>query len=127
MLDCKHKFVCGVLEGTITFVGRKKADLIDELKKKRVISRNEDYAFLTSVRFDTFTIEGCDALRYDYVKATAELDKLDVETAKSLWLKDLEALEAELRTRRGNVTSYYKLSVCIVSALVVIFTFLLSM
>ncbi|KAM1114182.1 hypothetical protein ACFX15_046116 [Malus domestica] len=83
MLDCKHKFVCGFLEGTIAFVGRKKADLIDELKKKR---------------------------------ATAELDKLDVKTAKSLWLKDLEALEAELCTRRecwelvlmyGNYRVYY--------------------
>ncbi|KAB2612610.1 DNA topoisomerase II [Pyrus ussuriensis x Pyrus communis] len=84
------------------FVGRKKADLIDELTKKRVISRNKDYAFLTSVRFDTFTIEGRDALGEDYVEAKAELDKLDVETAKSLWLKDLEALEAELRTHRGN-------------------------
>lgn len=101
--------------------------MIDELTKKRVISRNKDYAFLTSVRFDTFTIEGRDALGDDYVKAKAELDKLDVETAKSLWLKDLEALEAELRTHRGNVTSYYKLSVCIVSVLVIIFTFLLSM
>lgn len=101
--------------------------MIDELTKKRVISRNKDYAFLTSVRFDTFTIEGRDALGEDYVEAKAELDKLDVETAKSLWLKDLEALEAELRTHRGNVTSYYKLSVCIVSVLVIIFTFLLSM
>ncbi|CAN6696972.1 unnamed protein product [Malus baccata var. baccata] len=59
-------------------------------------ARISDYEYLISMAIGTLTIERVQALLADRDKANAEVDELRKSTPRSLWLKDLDALEMEL-------------------------------
>ncbi|KAM1369168.1 hypothetical protein ACFX2F_039790 [Malus domestica] len=59
-------------------------------------ARISDYEYLISMAIGTLTIERVQALLDDRDKANAEVDELRKSTPRSLWLKDLDALEMEL-------------------------------
>lgn len=61
--------------------------------------RISDYEYLISMAIGTLTIERVEALLADRDKVNEQVNDLRGSTPKSLWLKDLDVLEAELNVR----------------------------
>lgn len=61
--------------------------------------RISDYEYLISMAIGTLTIERVQALLADRDKVNMDVDELRGSTPKSLWLKDLDALDVELNVR----------------------------
>ncbi|KAM2691243.1 hypothetical protein EV2_005663 [Malus domestica] len=94
------------VEGNIIYVPKRKGELNDELQKKDVFldhfkddaptKATKRYKFLTYIDFETLSVERRDGIKDDWDKSKEKLYELKHESAKSLWLKDLDALEIDL-------------------------------
>ncbi|GAV86071.1 DNA_gyraseB domain-containing protein/DNA_topoisoIV domain-containing protein/Toprim domain-containing protein/HATPase_c domain-containing protein [Cephalotus follicularis] len=121
-LENKVRFILAVVSGEVIVNNRKKADLFLELQQKGftpfpkkpktveavvagatddVEGTEEDleagdYDYLLSMAIRSLTLEKVQQLCADRDKFNKEVDDMRKSTPKSLWVKDLDALEAEL-------------------------------
>lgn len=127
-LNNKVRFILGVVEGKIKVSNRKKADLYLELKEKGFtpfpkkaaavpVGETDDaeepeensevdtsnasgeYDYLLKMEIGTLTLERVQKLLADTAKLNSDLEELRKATPKSLWEKDLDALDRELDVR----------------------------
>lgn len=68
------------------------SELVSETKGVRA----SDYEYLLSMAIGTLTLEKVQELCADRDKLSGEVDELSKATPKSLWIKDLDALDREL-------------------------------
>ncbi|KAK9283698.1 hypothetical protein L1049_011948 [Liquidambar formosana] len=131
-LENRVRFILGVVKGEIIVSNRKRADLLLELQRKgftpfpkktktveAVVAgvtddaeeteensekgvRASDYEYLLSMAIGTLTLEKVQELCADRDKLNQEVDDLRKATPKSLWMKDLDALERELDEQEKN-------------------------
>ncbi|CAA0812751.1 DNA topoisomerase 2 [Striga hermonthica] len=108
-LENKVRFVNAVVDGKIIIMNRKRKDLLAELKQKKFApfpSNNNttgssnptenEYGYLLSMPIGTLTSENVQQLCAQRKRLKDEVDGLRHATPKSLWLKDLDALEQKL-------------------------------
>uniref|UniRef100_A0A7N0T385 DNA topoisomerase 2 n=1 Tax=Kalanchoe fedtschenkoi TaxID=63787 RepID=A0A7N0T385_KALFE len=125
-LDNKVRFILNVVEGKIIVNNRRRAELFLELKQKGftpfpkkktleevIDNENEDadssedtevakgvqasdYEYLLSMAIGTLTLEKVQELCAERDKLNTEVNELRGSSPKSLWLKDLDALEKQL-------------------------------
>uniref|UniRef100_A0A7N0TUR6 DNA topoisomerase 2 n=1 Tax=Kalanchoe fedtschenkoi TaxID=63787 RepID=A0A7N0TUR6_KALFE len=125
-LDNRVRFILNVVEGKIIVNNRKRAELFLELKQKGftpfpkkktiedvIADENEDadssedtevakgvqagdYEYLLSMAIGTLTLEKVQELCAERDKLNYEVNELRGSSPKSLWLKDLDALEKQL-------------------------------
>ncbi|GER25873.1 DNA topoisomerase 2 [Striga asiatica] len=108
-LENKVRFVNEVVEGKIIIMNRRRKDLLAELKQKNFApfpSNNNtrgssnptenEYGYLLSMPIGTLTSENVLELCAQAKRFKDEVDGLRHATPKSLWLKDLDALEQKL-------------------------------
>lgn len=67
-----------------------------EVVSTKGVVKASDYEYLLSLAIGTLTLEKVQELCADRDKLNQEVDDLRKATPKSLWLKDLDALEKEL-------------------------------
>ncbi|CAM8927292.1 unnamed protein product [Rhodiola kirilowii] len=125
-LDNRVRFILNVVEGKIIVNNRKRAELFLELKqkgftpfpKKRTVEeviandnddadssedteitkgvQASDYEYLLSMAIGTLTLEKVQELCAEKDKLNDEVEELRGLSPKSLWLRDLDALEKQL-------------------------------
>lgn len=125
-LDNRVRFILNVVEGKIIVNNRKRAELFLELKQKGftpfpkkktveevIANENEDtdssedteivkgvqasdYEYLLSMAIGTLTLEKVQELCAERDKLNNEVDELRGSSPKSLWLRDLDALDKQL-------------------------------
>ncbi|KAM7530082.1 hypothetical protein LguiB_033492 [Lonicera macranthoides] len=110
-LENKVRFIHAVVNGEILLLNRKRADLLFELKQKEFtpfpkkkaetfsVGAENDYDYLLSMPIGTLTLEKVQELCAGRDLLNKEVDDLRNATPKTLWLKDLDALEKELGVR----------------------------
>lgn len=126
MLKCDNKcrFIQGVVDGSIIVSNRKRADLFRELKekgftplpKKEIASEgnsnvaidqsSSDYDYLISLAIGTLTLEKIQELLSERDKLVREVEDLKRTSVKSLWMRDLDALEAKVLEVRCKINYF---------------------
>lgn len=79
------------------------SELVSESKGVRA----SDYEYLLSMAIGTLTLEKVQELCADRDKLSEEVDELRKATPKSLWTKDLDALDRELDVRVHRSFLYF--------------------
>lgn len=120
-LDNRVRFILGVVNGDIKVFKRKIAELLLELQEKgftpmpnkpkspdavaadegeedegQSTDLRKGYAYLLSIPVESFTSEMVEKLLGQRAKLEFEIEELKASTAKSLWLKDLDAFDEAL-------------------------------
>ncbi|XP_078428797.1 topoisomerase II isoform X3 [Wolffia australiana] len=122
-LDNRVKFILGVVNGEIKVFKRKIAELLQELQQRGFSplpskpkapeaaagEEEEDveegqvstdlrkaYAYLLSIPVESFTLEMVEKLLTQKAKLEGEMEELSATPVKSLWLRDLDALDVAL-------------------------------
>ncbi|EPS67102.1 hypothetical protein M569_07672 [Genlisea aurea] len=134
----KWRFIRCVVDGSIVVSNRKRADLLLELKQKgftpfpkkklaaevdvagstddvyeaeengATASHEGDYDYLLSLSIGTLTVEKMRELEAERDKLLQEFEDLKRASVKSLWMKDLDALEGKLDELEKNAEEQEK-------------------
>ena len=94
-LSNKARYIQGNLDGTID-LRRKSASQVDALLSGQGFDRiDDDYKYLVKMPMDSVTQENVEKIMKEREEAQRELDTLRATSLTQLWIKDLDAFDAE--------------------------------
>jgi len=94
-LSNKARYIQGNLDGTVD-LRRKSAQQVDALLSGQGFDKiDDDYKYLIKMPMDSVTQENVDKIMREREEAQSELDILRATSLTQLWLKDLDAFDAE--------------------------------
>ena len=96
LLGGKARFVREVIAGDIPLLGIKGADLDALLAEREYASIDGGYGYLTRLHVSTLTAERASAMEKEAQDKELELRALRATTEQSMWLDELDELDAEL-------------------------------
>jgi DNA topoisomerase II len=100
LLASKARFVREVIAGDIPLLGIKGAALESLLEERDYPRIDDSYGHLTRLHVSTLTAERASAMEEDALLKGKELDQLKGTDESSMWLKELDELEAHVRKNR---------------------------
>ena len=104
-LDAKRRFIQAVLDDSLVLQKKTDQEIVEGLKacnipplsKSKIPNEYDSYEYVLSMRMDRVKQSSVDELDSQINVKRTEIERLNSETASSLWLSDLQEFEDELR------------------------------
>lgn len=87
-LTAKFKFIEGIIQKKFIVLGRKKAEVEEDLSRRGF----DDFEDLWKIPTSSYTEEKVQSLRNECEKLKIDLDMISAKTSRDLWIEDLGAL-----------------------------------
>ena len=91
------KFIQLINDGVIVTKGKRKSQLSEELAQHRFETLEDSYDYLTKMTIETLVLDKIEELLIKIENINSEIESLSKETHATLWLKDIENIEKNLK------------------------------
>ena len=92
-LNMKVKFIKEFIENKIQITNKKKADIVEQLTKRKYIMKDNSFDYLLRLPIYSLTKEKVDELNNNTHSKISEYEKLKGKTNKDLWEEDYTVIE----------------------------------